>query len=438
MKTPAFLTFLAVAALAGGCKSETPAEPAKPVPTTGAEKAPAAAPKPEPPPAAEAPPVEAAPAEPPAPADPVEKALAEFEQALLETAKCPKKQNSIRAEDQNACLAPVKEKKAALRSPQGELANAPDARQRLRDGLAKLLMKLLDHEDPTVVLHALMYNQADLSVAEGLEAKLTELLEKDQEDIAEWAAITRFWRRDPADEATSGLAKKLFDAHKHERVRLAACQYLGDATFRGKRDHFDVLAAEAKDAEAAPLLRSCAVTRLGYVGSDEDIPALLEHLAEPRTQYAALYALQRGLKSEKAVKAYVDWFEKHAGDEKAIHWGSLTLFVPKVEVPGFPDKKAAKVLSKLASRKDLHHRGRALAAEGLASLGAKAELEKLLKQYGKATEGDDLEVKKALEGAIASLDQPKPAEGAAPEGAAPAPAPAPAPPAPSDGTPPGE
>ncbi|MGM0578528.1 MAG: HEAT repeat domain-containing protein [Myxococcota bacterium] len=391
-------TILAGVLLTSGCRKDEASAPApEPEQTEPEQTEPAPEPEeptePRTPDAAEAPPGDAG--EQPSPdasgavrdnADPepefAEGPLGDFERALHAVADCDKREGSIRVKDRGRCLRALQEARATLRDPSADVAPTPEERKRLREEFSLILRESLDHEDPTIVLYALMHNQADFDSAPATVVRLEDLMESEHREIAEWAAIARFWRRGGAMEDTSELAKETLAGHRHDRVRLAACQYLGDATFRGNREHFDLLLERARDGDEVALIRSCAVTRLGTLGSDEDIPTIAGFLDKQLTQYAAVFALQRGLRSEEAWDAYLDWFEAHLDDPEAIQWGTVTIFLPwKGDLDRFPQERAAEILEKLATEDGLHPKGRVLAVEHLATLGERDRLEKLRKKY---------------------------------------------------------
>ncbi|MEZ4268861.1 MAG: hypothetical protein R3F39_21100 [Myxococcota bacterium] len=328
-----------------------------------------------------------------------------FERAMHAVADCERLPDSIRVKDQASCLAPVVAARDAIRSPpalEGEPVS-PEMVTALRELLADSLLRLLDDPNPTIVLYALMQNQPDFARDPATLARLQQLLESEDPDIAEWAMTVRFWQRNPADEGARLLALSVLESHRFDRVRLVACQYLGDPMFRGREGMFEILRARADDENDTELIRNCAVTRMGYLGGDEHIDAIASHLGSALRQAGAVQALQRGLASPKAHKAYLSWFEKHAAKADAIQWTAVAnLAPPSPGAASYPVADGTRVLSKLVLSKPQSAQVRAAAVKSLERLGATAELRALASKLGAMKDPASAEVLAAVERAIAA------------------------------------
>ncbi len=328
-----------------------------------------------------------------------------FERAMHAVADCERMPDSIRVKDQARCLAPVSAARDAIRSPppvEGEPVS-PETVTALREALAESLGRFLDDPNPTVVLYALMQNQPDFARDPATLAKLQALVSSDDPDIAEWAMTVRLWQRNPADEGARLLALSVLDSHRFDRVRLVACQYLGDPMFRGREGMFEVLRARADDDNDTELIRSCAVTRMGYLGSDADIEAIAAHLPSTLRQAGAVQALQRGLASPKAHRAYLSWFDKHAAQTDAIEWTAVAnLAPPSPGVASYPVAEGTRVLSKLVLARPQSAQVRVAAVKSLERLGAAAELRALASRLSAMKDPASAEVLVAVERAIAA------------------------------------
>lgn len=332
-----------------------------------------------------------------------------FEQAMHAVADCERLPDSIRVKDQTRCLAPVGAARDAIRSPppvEG-VPVSPEMVTALREALAASLGRILDDPNPTVVLYALMQNQPDFARDPATLAKLQALVDSDDADIAEWAMTVRFWQRNPADEGARLLALSVLESHRFDRVRLVACQYLGDPMYRGREGMFDVLRARADDDNDTELIRNCAVTRMGYLGSDADIDAIAAHLPSPLRQAGAVQALQRGLASPKAHKAYLNWFDKHAQDAGAIEWTAVAnLAPPSPGAASYPVAEGTRVLVKIALAKAQSVPVRAAAVKSLQRLGANAELRTLASRLETMKDPGSAEVRAAVERAVPAPSAP--------------------------------
>jgi hypothetical protein len=364
-------------------KASVPAAPTTQVPVSQ----PTATAVPEPPPAAKQADPPAAPA---APAPPSAESLVKgYKDALYAVASCEKRPNSIQVKNTSECLKPLWDARKAIRQAPAEVAPEAAARQALRDKVRDVLLQALDQPDRTVMLYALMNNQAEFDREEPTLKKLESLMTHEDASIAEWAAIARFRQRRPDDAPSLTLAQATLKEHVHDRVRLAACQFLGDTAFKATREHYDLLLSYANNQEEKKLIRSCAVTRLGYVGEEKDIKAIAGFLADVKLQYSAVYALRHGINSKEAFAAYVDFYLKNAKSPDAIEWGSLSIFVPwQNQLDNFPTEKAVKAMSLILTNPAMNGWARKRAADNLGKLRAADELKKAAKVYEKPSPED--------------------------------------------------
>ncbi|MCB9730579.1 MAG: hypothetical protein H6744_08055 [Deltaproteobacteria bacterium] len=324
-----------------------------------------------------------------------------FEQALKAIEQCERLPDSIRLADQGACLAPVRAARDAIRSPapvDGEVP-APETVAAWREAMAGVLLRALDDPNPTVVLYALMQNQPDFGRDAQTLARLQELVASADPDIAEWAMTVRLWQRDPGDEAGRLLAESVLESHRFDRVRLVACQYLGDPMFREREGMFDLLRERVDDGNDTELIRNCALTRMGYVGHEEDIDVIAAHLDTPTQQSGAVLALQRGLAKAKAHKAYLKWFEQHANRAGSLQWTAVANLAPPAPgVADYPVAEGTRVLTKILLAKAQPVQVRTAAVKALERLGATAALRGAL---GRIERGDaGTEVRAAVEQAL--------------------------------------
>jgi hypothetical protein len=297
--------------------------------------------------AAAAPSAEAA--KPPS-SDPVDQYVA----ALEATPKCEKQADGIAAKDTSVCLKPMWEALKAIDSPPGDSYEAKKAaREALQKRLARELALALSHRDRTVVHYAVYQNQTRLERTSPVTARLEQLMGDSHESTAQWASIARF--RDPvADDATTqALAKAtLADASKPASVRKAACDYFHGAVFKGNRDHFALLKKHADDAKEPALVRSSALTGMGYIGTEKDIPVISKYLSDESLQYSALYALKHGISTRKSFDAYIGYFARNARKPGAVQHGSILIFAPFASDKGkFDFAKAKKALADIAATK---------------------------------------------------------------------------------------
>ena len=396
------LLALVMAASVVGCQGEPPTKKKDAPPSPSATAPPGSA-------AGEGDPAPSAASDSPAPAavesiptpDPhtPDGLVAALERALLAVKACPRKPDSIRVADPKTCLHPVQLARAALKNPTRELAPDDQARKDMRARLAKVLVAALDDPDLTGVLYALVHHQADFDASDATENKLTALLDNPQEDIAQAAGMARFYRHDAEDTKTIALAKRTLDAHRNDRVRLAACVYLGDRAFRGNREHYELLLAKASNKDEASIVRGCAVSRLGFVGEDGDVKDIAQFLDSPMTQYAALATLQRGLATRKAFDTTIGWLEQNATrQDAALQWGALTMLLPsRRAAEAFPKARAVRALTKVVTFSDHLERVRTQAVKLLGKLEATKQLAKVKRKLKKSTAEGDVAVVKAID-----------------------------------------
>jgi hypothetical protein len=337
-------------------------------------------------------------AKPAAPADP-----AEAYKAVLEaTARCPVGTDGIRAKDESACLKPLWDAVKEIDDPKVPDAEKSAKRKELQHKLAGILAAALKNPSKTVVFYALFQNQTRFEPTPELFKELEALMGNDDAGIAEWAAIARFWKRDANDTATLDLAKATFKAHKHERVRIAAAQYLGNTTFKGNKDVWKLLLAIAKETKEPHLVRSSAVTALGYLATDAEIKELTPFLPEKDLQYAAFYALKNGLATKASFGAVVDYVTANAKKPDKLFSDAMNIFLPfDSQLDKFPKAKAIKALSTILMEKRHHEWTRGYAARDLGKLKAKAELEKAKAAYAKDADPKAASVKTAIDEALA-------------------------------------
>ncbi len=329
-------------------------------------------------------------------------AVAVWKAAMETTPKCPLDADNVSAKDYSLCLKPVWDALKSIDDPDGANYDEKQAKAKpLKAKLAKELELMLGHPNKTVVFYAVFQNQTRFEPSPRLFAKLEQLMNDDHPGTAEWAAVARFWKRDKADAATLEKAKAVLAAHKHERVRQAGCQYVGDGAFKGERGHVDLLLGYAKNKEENKLVRSCSVTQLGTIGEDKDVKVLAEFLNDLDTQYAAVYALKLGIRSKAAMDSYVDFFAAHAKKPGTIDFGALIIVVPyDNEMDKFNKPKMVKALVDLVVNKEQARFVRTQAADTLGKLKGKEDLQKalgLIKDSGPDADS----VKKAIEDALA-------------------------------------
>ena len=334
-------------------------------------------------------------------ADPVEVYAA----ALERVAECPLSADGVAVKDVSACLKPSWDALRAIDSPPEAAAQTPAARmalvKELHGKLSRRLESNLASKNRTVVLYSLYQNQSRFERTPTVLAKFEELMKNDDAPTAEWAAIGRFWRVDKMDSKGLDLAKATLKGDKHDRVRKAGCDYIGDRSFRGDRAHFDLLLSYAKNNAEPDIVRSCATLHLGDLGDESDVGTIAGLLADKKTQYSAVYALKLGVRTKRSFDAYVDYFAKNATKDDALEFAALTIFAPwDADLEKFPKAKALKALSTILTTPTVHSFTRGNAAYALGRLKAKHELEQALKKYDKATAPEEKHVKEQIERAM--------------------------------------
>jgi hypothetical protein len=176
------------------------------------------------------------------------------------------------------------------------------------------------------------------------------LMDDSNAQIAEWATIARFWKRDKTDTPTLDKARSVLKDHKVQRVRLSGVQYLGDRVFKGERAHFDLLKSYADNKGEDKLIRGAAITALGTLGDDKDVKAIAGYLGDIDLQYSAVYALSNGIGTKAAFDAYIDFFSKAAKKPETIDFGALIIFVPfDSHKKDFDAVKARKAMEAIAA-----------------------------------------------------------------------------------------
>jgi hypothetical protein len=335
------------------------------------------------------------------PAKTAEGVVAALEAALDAMAKCDRVTNSHRLKNPSACLSPVYEARVDVRNPSTRVAPDANGRRALRAKLAAIALARLNTKDNTVLLYTLQALGSDFDERPETLARLGGLLDHEIEAIATAAAAARFSKPRVNDKATLTLALSLVDSERAAGVRAAACRYVGDEVFRGRRKHVKLLAERALAKVEASVVRGTAVARLGFVGSDAEVPTLVRLFRVPATQYAAVFTIQQGLRTEKAFEALVTWLEGAAKGDKSIQWGTLSAVVPReMDLAKYPTRRAIKALAAVARSGSQHVRTRAASAEAIGALGGKAALRALAKKFRGSKEPEDMEILSAIEKAL--------------------------------------
>jgi hypothetical protein len=349
------------------------------------------------------------------PAKTPEGVVTALEAALDAMARCDRVMDSHKLKNPSACLAPVYEARVDVRNPSTGVAPDANARLALREKLAAIALARLGTKDTTVLLYTLQALGSDFDEKKETRDRLAALLKHEIEAIATAAAAARLSKPRLGDKATLALALSLVDTERAAGVRAAACRYIGDEIFRGKSKHVKLLSERALAQVEASVVRGTAVARLGFVGSDAELPTLVRLFRVPATQYAAVFTIQQGLRSEKAFDAVVTWLEGSAKGDKSIQWGTLSAVVPRdSDLAKYPTKRAIKALSAVTRSTSQHVRTRSASAEAIGALGGKAALKALAKKFKGSKEPGDDEILSAIEKALGV---------AATKGAAPAPKP---------------
>lgn len=344
------------------------------------------------------------------PAEPVKTAdgvLAALELALDNVAKCPRVIDSHRLKSPAACLAPVYEARVEVRNPSTSAAPDANARQALRDKLALVALQRIQTDDPTTLLYMLQSLGSDFNDSEDTRARLEDLMKHEIEEISSAAATARFSRPDVKDKKTLKLATSLIESEYGAGARAAACRYIGAEIFRGNRKHVKLLLGRALAKVEASVVRGTAVARLGFVGSDAQIPSLTRLFGVPATQYAAVFTIQQGLRSEKGFEAIVTWLESQPKIDKSVQWGTLSAVPPRSEDKAkFPTERAIKALMALSRSEAQHGRTRSAAVETIVKLGGTSRLAVLQRQLKGKQDPDSLGVLEAIKKATESPAKP--------------------------------
>jgi len=304
------------------------------------------------------------------------------------------------------CLAPVYLARVEVRNPTTVVAPDANARLALRKKLSEIALERSRSEDQTVVLYTLQSLGSDFDDEPATRAFLETLMKHEQELIAAAAASARFNQPKVEDKAGLKLAMTLLEGEGPSGVRAAACRFVGDDIFRGKKAHVKALTERALAQVEESAVRGTAVSRLGFIGSDADIPTLERLFRVPSAQYAAAFTIQQGLRSEKAFAALVDWLSKQAKGDKNVQWGTLSAVVPRPEdKEKYPTAKAIKALEAIMASDTHQIRTRAACATAIAELGGGARLKILAKAYEGKTDPGSIAV---LESITKSVAEPKP------------------------------
>ncbi len=190
-------------------------------------------------------------------------------------------------------------------------------------------------------------------------------------------------------------------------VRAAACRYIGADIFRGNAKHVKLLTGRALATVEASVVRGTAVARLGFIGSDADIPNLTRLFGVPAAQYAAVFTIQQGLRSQKGFEAVVEWLEGQAKIDKSVQWGTLSAIAPRPEDKAkFPTARAIKALMALARSEVQHGRTRSAAVDTIALLGGASKLSALKRLLKDKQDPDSLAVLEAVKKAVATPAKP--------------------------------
>ena len=327
--------------------------------------------------------------------------VALLKSALEATAKCERREGTVAPKNVNTCLKDIYAIKKKSWTPPKEFFPDWNAKKALRDALGKVYAESLSHKNQTVVYSALRAGWSSLDNSEATYKKLEKMLNGSDKDLAEQAAYARFSRKVKDDEVTLNLAKSVLKEHKHERVRLQGCRYIGSKVFAGDKAHFKLLTTYGRDKAEAKAVRACAVSQLGVIGNEKDVSKIVRFMKEKDLQYAVVYALGRGIRTKAAYDAYLNFFLKKA-PKGELTSSPFTIFIPgKRDMDKFDTKKATKILAiALKAPGELKYWIPSL----LGKLGAKEELEDGLKGLGD-TAGDwnKETLKKEFDKALAKL-----------------------------------
>jgi hypothetical protein len=412
-----FVWILVCAALAMACSRKSVA-PAPPEPSsTSTESAPAAVEKPTEP---EAP----APASPDVievsdttgdttveePAEPIKTAegvAGGLERALDAMGKCERIIDSHLLKSPATCLAPVYKARVELRNPSTSAAPDANARQSLRDKLAQIGFQRLQTEDTTKLLYTLQALGSDFDDSPETRARLEVLMTHEIKAIASAAATARLSEATVQDKTTLKLAISLLVSEYADGVRAAACRYIGSDVFRGNRKHVKLLTARALAKVEASVVRGTAVARLGFIGSDVDVPNLARLFRVPATQYAAVFTIQQGLRTQTGFEAIVEWLEGQPKLDKSVQWGTLSAVAPRPDDKAkFPTERAINALMALARSEMQYGRTRSAAVQTIVTLGGSSKLSSLERLLKGKQDPDSLGVLEAVKKALTPVVKP--------------------------------
>jgi len=344
------------------------------------------------------------------PAEPIKTpqgVIGALEKALDGVSKCERVIDSHLLKNPAKCLAPVYETRVELRNPATSAAPDANARQALRDKLAAIAFERIKTEDTTLLLYTLQALGSDFDDSAETRARLEVLMSHTVKPIASAAAAARLSKPAVNDKATLALATSLIESEYADGVRAAACRYIGADIFRGNAKHVKLLTARALATVEASVVRGTAVARLGFIGSDADIPNLTRLFGVPAAQYAAVFTIQQGLRSQKGFEAVVEWLEGQAKIDKSVQWGTLSAIAPRPEDKAkFPTARAIKALMALARSEVQHGRTRSAAVDTIALLGGASKLSALKRLLKDKQDPDSLAVLEAVKKAVAPPAKP--------------------------------
>lgn len=412
-----FVWILVCAALAMACSRKSAAPAPSEAPSTSTESAPAAVEKPTEP---EAP----APASPDVievsdttgdttveePAEPIKTAegvAGGLERALDAMGKCERIIDSHLLKNPATCLAPVYKARVELRNPSTSAAPDANARQSLRDKLAQIGSQRLQTEDTTKLLYTLQALGSDFDDSPETRARLEVLMTHEIKAIASAAATARLSAATVQDKTTLKLAISLLVSEYADGVRAAACRYIGSDVFRGNRKHVKLLTARALAKVEASVVRGTAVARLGFIGSDVDVPNLARLFRVPATQYAAVFTIQQGLRTQTGFEAIVEWLEGQPKLDKSVQWGTLSAVAPRPDDKAkFPTERAINALMALARSEMQYGRTRSAAVQTIVTLGGSSKLSSLERLLKGKQDPDSLGVLEAVKKALTPVVKP--------------------------------
>lgn len=335
------------------------------------------------------------------PAEPLktpEGVIGALERALDGLATCDRVMDSHLLKNPAACLAPVYEARVEVRNPSTSAAPDANARQALRVKLAAIASERVQTEDSTLLLYTLQALGSDFDDTPETRTRLEALMKHEVKAIASAAATARLSKPSAGDKATLKLATSLIVSEYADGVRAAACRYIGSDVFKGNRAHVKLLTGRALAKVEASVVRGTAVARLGFIGSDADIPTLARLFRVPATQYAAVFTIQQGLRSAKAFEAVVTWLESQPKVSNSVQWGTLSAVTPRPDdVTKFPTERGINALMALARSEVQHGRTRSAAVEAIVALGGTSKLSALKRLLKEKQDPDSIGVLEAVQ-----------------------------------------